>query len=470
MVFSSLVFIYLFLPLCLMYYIFPNIKTKNIFLLFMSLFFYAWGEPVWVILLLFSGTIDYFHGLIIEKYRDQWQSKAAVVSSLVLNLSLLGFFKYSGFLVENINMVTGLKLPVPSFALPIGISFYTFQTISYVIDVYRRDTEVQHSFTSFMLYVSLFPQLVAGPIIRYSDIAVQIDDRKASVEQISAGITRFIIGLGKKVLIANVAGELASSILNSQLSMASVVEVWLGVIFYSFQIYFDFSGYSDMAIGLGKMFGFDYKENFNYPYIAKNVTDFWRRWHISLSSFFRDYVYIPLGGNRRFMIRNFFIVWFLTGLWHGASWNFIFWGLYYFILLIVEKFFLQKLFERIPSFFSRIYTIVAIIVGWVFFYFTNLGSLFKTLQIMFGFSGQPFSTSKDVLLLSNNAVFLIVAIIACFPIAPWIKEVLNKFIKKSKYAEFGVFALNASFNLAMILITTAALVGSSYNPFLYFRF
>ena len=231
MVFSSLVFIYLFLPLCLMYYIFPNIKTKNIFLLFMSLFFYAWGEPVWVILLLFSGTIDYFHGLIIEKYRDQWQSKAAVVSSLVLNLSLLGFFKYSGFLVENINMVTGLKLPVPSFALPIGISFYTFQTISYVIDVYRRDTEVQHSFTSFMLYVSLFPQLVAGPIIRYSDIAVQIDDRKASVEQISAGITRFIIGLGKKVLIANVAGELASSILNSQLSMASVVEVWLGVIF-----------------------------------------------------------------------------------------------------------------------------------------------------------------------------------------------------------------------------------------------
>ena len=259
-----------------------------------------------MILLLFSGTIDYFHGLIIEN-TGIMSSKAAVVSSLVLNLSLLGFFKYSGFLVENINMVTGLKLPVPSFALPIGISFYTFQTISYVIDVYRRDTEVQHSFTSFMLYVSLIPQLVAGPIIRYTDIAVQIDDRKASVEQISAGITRFIIGLGKKVLIANVAGELASSILNSQLSMASVVEVWLGVIFYSFQIYFDFSGYSDMAIGLGKMFGFDYKENFNYPYIAKNVTDFWRRWHISLSSFFRDYVYIPLGENRRFMIRNFFM-------------------------------------------------------------------------------------------------------------------------------------------------------------------
>ena len=471
LVFSSLIFLYLFLPLSfIFYFLSKNITYRNAILVLFSLTFYAWGEPVWIILLIFSAATDYFHGIIIEKHRGTSKMKAALISSLVLNLSLLGFFKYSSFLSQNINALFGTNIPGSTFDLPIGISFYTFQTISYVVDVYRNETKAQTSFLKFLLFVSLFHQLVAGPIVRYSDIAAQIDERHVTLSDMYGGINRFIVGLGKKVLLANTAGEIAQPILNGDINSLTTIGAWIGIILYSMQIYFDFSGYSDMAIGMGKMIGFHYKENFNYPYIAKSVTDFWRRWHISLSSFFRDYLYIPLGGNKNHHYRNLLIVWFLTGLWHGASWNFVLWGLFYGVLIILEKKVLLGVLEKIPSFLSHIYLLIITNIAWVFFYFTDLNKVFSFLGIMFGIGANGFVNVEDSMTILNNGLFIIIAAISCTPIAITLRKFIEKKIEGWKYKDLVPDVLYPAINVLLMLLCTAFLVGRTYNPFLYFRF
>ena len=377
---------YLFLPICLLlYFILHGIKARNYLLLVMSLLFYAWGEPKWIILMIVTTLIDYGAGLLVDQYRGQKLAKWALAGSVVITLSFLAVFKYLGFFNQNLNQIFGAELPTQIFNLPIGISFYTFQAITYVVDVYRGKAQVQRSYANLLLYVALFPQLIAGPIVRYTDIAAQLENREMTLPGFSKGITRFVTGLGKKVLLANIAGQVATSLIGGDLSKASVLGAWLGIFAYTFQIYFDFSGYSDMAIGLGHMFGFTYVENFNYPYISKSITEFWRRWHISLSTFFRDYVYIPLGGNRRHQLRNMFIVWALTGLWHGASWNFVLWGLYYFVFLAIEKLFLGKFLEKLPAVVGHAYALFIIVGGWVFFYFDDVSRLGQMLKLMFGF-------------------------------------------------------------------------------------
>ena len=365
---------YLFLPICLLlYFILHGIKARNYLLLVMSLLFYAWGEPKWIILMIVTTLIDYGAGLLVDQYRGQKLAKWALAGSVVITLSFLAVFKYLGFFNQNLNQIFGAELPTQIFNLPIGISFYTFQAITYVVDVYRGKAQVQRSYANLLLYVALFPQLIAGPIVRYTDIAAQLENREMTLPGFSKGITRFVTGLGKKVLLANIAGQVATSLIGGDLSKASVLGAWLGIFAYTFQIYFDFSGYSDMAIGLGHMFGFTYVENFNYPYISKSITEFWRRWHISLSTFFRDYVYIPLGGNRRHQLRNMFIVWALTGLWHGASWNFVLWGLYYFVFLAIEKLFLGKFLEKLPVFFTGP---ASGLVGQILFQLPDIGGHF----------------------------------------------------------------------------------------------
>lgn len=472
MVFSSLTFLFLFLPLNFLFYFASKNKTyRNWVLIIFSLLFYSWGEPVWVSLLILSATVDYFHGLIIEKNRGKWQSKAALISSLVINLSLLGLFKYLGFFVENINTLFNTNIQYTEYGLPIGISFYTFQTLSYVIDVYKGRVEAQKTYYKFLLFVSLFHQLVAGPIVRYRDITEEIEERFITLTKFSKGINRFVVGLGKKVIIANTAGEISDYFLAGNLSQLSVLGAWFGIFLFAVQIYFDFSGYSDMAIGLGKMFGFSYKENFDYPYISKSATEFWRRWHISLGSFFRDYIYIPLGGNKRYHMRNLFIVWFLTGMWHGASWNFIIWGVYYGVLIAIEKKVLLKAFSRIPKVFSHFYMIVAVLVGWVFFYFTNFKTAIEYLKIMFGFKGRSLVSLDLVLHFQNNAIFVIIAIILSTPI---MKNLCLKLLKTAKISEKEKFMipdlLNTAFNAFIMFIVISLLVGETYNPFLYFRF
>ena len=373
MIFADLVFIYMFLPVNIgLYYICKNKTYRNLVLILFSLFFYSWGEPVWVCLLIFSSLVDFTCGLVIEKHRNRFMAKFAVFMSLLINLGLLGIFKYSGFFGENINLLFGSSLPVMKFALPVGISFYTFQTISYTVDVYRDKTEVQHSFLNFLMYVSLYFQLVAGPIVRYRDVAREIDSRQENFSDFSKGLTRFCIGLTKKVMIANVAGKLSETYLKAPEGSLTVLGAWFGAVLFTLQIYYDFSGYSDMAIGLGNMFGFHFLENFNYPYIAKTASEFWRRWHMSLGNFFKDYVYIPLGGNRHHQMLNLLVVWFLTGLWHGASWNFIVWGLFYCVFIMIEKLIGEKNLKKVPSFIMHIYLLVIVIVGWMLFYFEDL--------------------------------------------------------------------------------------------------
>lgn len=461
MVFSSLYFIFMFLPISLvLYYQMPSREAKNWVLILSSLFFYAWGEPIWISLLLFSATIDFFHGLIIEKYRGGWQAKAAVASSLILNLGLLAIFKYSGMIVGTITGLTGIQYEYQGFSLPIGISFYTFQTISYTIDVYRGEAIAQKSFSKFLLFVSLFHQLVAGPIVRYVDVADEIENRVFKIDDFSYGINRFIIGLSKKVLIANTAGQISQGILAPNLSNASVLGSWLGILLFAFQIYFDFSGYSDMAIGMGKMFGFTYKENFNHPYISTSATDFWRRWHISLGSFFRDYLYIPLGGNRRNIYRNLFVVWFLTGLWHGASWNFVVWGLYYGFFIGIERWLKNNTRLSMPPIIGNIYCIIITLVGWVFFYFDKLGDGLAYLKQMFGLAGLPFKNLQFEILFDNNKYFIALAIIACTPLLSYVW-------RKFKIEETPIVLVT---NFLLFFASIAMLVGQTYNPFLYFRF
>lgn len=472
MVFSNLFFIYLFLPLNLiLYYAVPNKTWKNVVLLLFSLFFYSWGEPVWVFLLMLTAFLDYTWAKCIEYFHltgQQRRKKIALIASLVFDLGMLGVFKYSGFVVENINLLIGLSLPVPKIALPIGISFYTFQTISYVLDVYRGQVAAQKRYYKYLMYLSSYHQLVAGPIVRYSDVAAEIENRTVSAQDFSEGITRFCLGLTKKVVVANVAGSLAGNYLDADLASLSVAGAWFGVLLYTLQIYYDFSAYSDMAIGLGRMFGFHYHQNFNYPYIAKSVTEFWRRWHISLSSFFRDYVYIPLGGKYRHQIFNICVVWFLTGLWHGASCNFILWGVFYGALLIVEKLGLLKVLEKIPSVFSHFYLMFLTLIGWTIFYTTDLGKLGGYFGVMFGLSGNALSDPQLSITFMNNLFWLIAAVLFCMPITQLVKRWAQA--QRSEGVRAGISIVNAIMNVMLLFVCTAMLVGDSYNPFLYFRF
>lgn len=466
MVFSNTLFLYLFLPINLiLYYAVKSKKWKNFILIIFSLAFYAWGEPVWIFLLIFSSLVDYGHGLFIEKYRGTKLAKIGLLSSICINLGLLITFKYSAFLYENLNTIFNLLLEIPKFSLPIGISFYTFQTLSYTVDVYKGEVKAQKNFSKFLMYVSLYHQLVAGPIVRYSDVEEEIESRVTTVENFSRGISRFTIGLAKKVLIANVAGQFVTQYMNSDLSSITVLEAWFGIAMFTIQIYFDFSGYSDMAIGLGKMFGFTYMENFNYPYISKSATEFWRRWHISLGSFFRDYVYIPLGGNRKNMIFNLFVVWFLTGIWHGASWNFILWGLYFGILVYLEKKILFRVLNKIPKIFSHIYLIVALLVGWTLFYFTDVNRAFEYIKILFGFTNNEFTNNELKLVFINNIYWILIAIVASTPIYPYLKQ----YIGQSRIKPFGQ-VVEVLLNVVIMICCTSMLIASSYNPFLYFRF
>ena len=473
MVFSNLIFIYVFLPLCLVfYYSARSAKLRNLVLALFSLAFYAWGEPVWVLLLIFSAAVDYFNGLFIEncRVRKKGHPVLGVVFSLVVNLGILFVFKYSAFFIHQINLLTGLSLREPTFSLPIGISFYTFQTISYTVDVYRGKVKAQHSFLSFLLYVSMFFQLVAGPIVRYESVAAEIDERRTTAEDFNSGLIRFICGLGKKVIIANTVGQLAANSLAFEKAPTSVAAAWFGVAMFTLQIYFDFSGYSDMAIGLGKMFGFHFPENFNYPYISRSATEFWRRWHISLGSFFRDYVYIPLGGNRKHQILNLVIVWFLTGLWHGASWNFIIWGMGFGVLIILEKLFMLKVLDKLPKFFSHIYALFFILIGWAVFYFTDLGQLGSCLGAMFGSGGIPLYDEVTKSALMSNLYLIITAVVLSMPISRLLDEEVRHIERKSG----GVFAVSSVIRtvlcIALLAVSSVMLVGQTYNPFLYFRF
>lgn len=473
MVFSSLMFLFNFLPITLLlYYISPR-KIKNVILLIASLIFYAWGEPIYILLMIFSSIVDYIHGLLIEKFRgDDKKAKLVVLSSVVINLGLLSFFKYGDFFIENINTIIGTNFSSLDLPLPIGISFYTFQTMSYTIDVYRKEAPVQKSPIALATYVTLFPQLIAGPIVRYQTIAEQINHRKENIDQFSEGVKRFIIGLGKKVLLANNIGLLWAEIQNTNISDLTILTAWLGIIAFSFQIYFDFSGYSDMAIGLGKMFGFDFLENFNYPYISESITEFWRRWHISLGTWFKDYVYIPLGGNRLNKKRtylNLFIVWLLTGFWHGASWNYVLWGLYFGVIIAIEKAGLLKFLEGLKKPIRHAYAIILLIIGWVFFVFEDISAGYNYLRTMFGLSNVKLYDSQFIYYLSSYMVILIVLVIGSTPfIKNRHKAILNKLNGKQK--EFYQQILVTGIYFIILFLSTAYLADASYNPFLYFRF
>ena len=471
MVFANLFFLYIFLPVNLiLYYATRSYAVRNFVLVAMSFLFYAWGEPVWVLLLLASGFMVWFCSLLVERFAGTRRGKVALIFAVTISLSLLGIFKYSGFLIENINAVLPLSLPVPQFSLPIGISFYTFQMISYIVDVYRGDVKAQPSFLRFIMYVSMYFQLVAGPIVRYSDVAWEIDHRTANANDISHGITRFCIGLLKKVAVANVAGSLLVQYMDGDLTKVTVLGSWFGAVLFMLQIYYDFSGYSDMAIGLGLMFGFHFVENFNYPYIAKTATEFWRRWHISLSSFLRDYLYIPLGGNRSHAWRNLFVVWFATGLWHGASWNFILWGLFFGVLIALERLGLRNLLEKLPGFISHFYLLFVVLISWVIFYFTDLSRAAQYLGIMFGLSGQPLTNSQTLLALEGNLFWLILAVVFCLPLARIASQQITAAAAVSRPRQIILGILVPVMNLGILLICTAMLSGQSYNPFLYYRF
>jgi alginate O-acetyltransferase complex protein AlgI len=432
------------------------------------LFFYAWGEPFFILALLLSGIINYCFAILIDKYKGTYKSKIALYTAIIIDLSMIGIFKYYNFFVNNINFVFNTNINLSSIGLPIGISFYTFQIISYVIDVYRQDVPAQKKFYKLLLYMSLYHQLIAGPIVRYIDVANEIDYRVITLNNFSYGINRFIIGLLKKVIIANTAGQVATAFLDSNLNELSILGAWLGIIMYTIQIYFDFSGYSDMAIGLGRMFGFTYKENFNYPYIAKSVQDFWRRWHISLSSFFKDYVYIPLGGNRNHFVRNVMVVWILTGFWHGASWNFIIWGLYYGIFLLLERKLLSKILVKIPSILSHVYLMIVVIIGWVFFYFVDITKAIKFISILFGYGNNPLYDIKFEVEFFNNVIFLIFASFCSTPVFKHIYTKLNELIVINYYKPSKLTVI--VFNAVILIVSTILLVGQTYNPFLYFRF
>ncbi|MEH7392324.1 MBOAT family O-acyltransferase [Bacillus sp. JJ1474] len=459
MVFSSLTFLFIFLPIVLVLYYCSPRRFKNLLLFLTSLFFYAWGEPIYIVIILFSTLMDYTFGLLLGSTKfSSTGRKVIVVISIILNLSLLSFFKYVNFLIENINILLGTSFPLTELALPIGISFYTFQSMSYIIDVYRGTVKVQRNWIDFGTYVALFPQLVAGPIVQYKTIVEQLRNRKESIEHFAIGIRRFTIGLGKKVLLANNIGILWNTISNSNIETLPMLTAWLGIIAFAFQIYFDFSGYSDMAIGLGYMFGFRLNENFKYPYIAQSITDFWRRWHISLGTWFREYVYIPLGGNRRGLMiqfRNILIVWLLTGFWHGANWNFVLWGLYFGIILLFEKWWGLKLLSQIPRWMRHIYAILLILIGWVLFSLDNLELISGYSKALFGLNNQAIWNQETLYLGYTNVVLFLLLITFSMPLKKWPKE---------------HSVLNLGWYGFLFFLSVAYLVDSTFNPFLYFRF
>ncbi len=463
MLFSSITFLYYFLPLTIaLYFILPK-KFRNFVLLVASLFFYYWGEKVYIIAMVILSILGYVFGLLIDKFRGSKLSKVFLILSIILPLTTLGIFKYADFFIQNINLIFNSKFELLKLALPIGISFYTFQILSYNIDLYRGNTVVQKNLINFMTYVAMFPQLIAGPIVRYSDISKELDERKYSFSEFAYGINRFIIGLSKKVLIANLLGEFCDIYKNA--NEQTLVFTWAYAIAFALHIYFDFSGYSDMAIGLGRILGFHFPENFDYPYISKSITEFWRRWHITLSRWFRDYVYIPLGGNRVSKLkwlRNIFIVWALTGLWHGASWNFVLWGLLFAVLLVIEKLFLNKYLEKIPAIFSRIYVIFWVLISWIIFDATSFNEIFLRLSMMFGFSNNPIINSETIYYLKSYMFIFIIALIGATPI---IKNLLSK-IKFTKIKNL----LEPITQFVLLIAVTAYLVDGSFNPFLYFRF
>lgn len=464
MVFSSLVFMFAYLPITLLaYYLVPR-QGRNIFLFIVNLIFYGWGEPKLVMLMVFNIFFNYIGGWLVDKYRaDAKKKKLFLILTCVLDIAILAVFKYTGMITETLNMLPFLNIPELQISLPIGISFYTFQTMSYVIDVYRDDAPVSKNFINFGTYVALFPQLIAGPIVRYRDVAEQLVNRRETLEMFTRGVKLFMVGLAKKVIIANTMGTLTTNIFATT-DENGVVGTWVGMIAYTFQIYFDFSGYSDMACGLGNMMGFEFLKNFNYPYIAKSITDFWRRWHISLSTWFKEYVYIPLGGNRKGVKRqilNLLIVWGLTGLWHGAAYNFVLWGLYYGLLLILEKFVLKKFLDRLPSFIQHIYTLFIIIIGWGLFYFTDVGQLGEFMVDLFNF-GNGICGNQAFNLIMSNLPMLIIAAVASTPLA-------TTLYTRFEHTRF-MWIPETLYCMGVLAVSTASLVNQSYNPFLYFRF
>ena len=465
MLFSSIVFLFTFLPIVLiLYYVLPR-QFKNPVLLLASLLFYAWGEPIYLFLMMFSILFNYISGLdIARNLGNKRAARKSLIFNVVVNLCVLGFFKYEGFVLNSLNAVLPVEIPFQEVALPVGISFYTFQILSYIIDVYRGNVPVQKNLMDFALYVTMFPQLIAGPIVKYAEIDEQLHVREENWGRFGEGVMYFIRGLAKKVLLANTVGMIYTNVSGMAPEDVSVVTAWLGCLAYTFQIYFDFSGYSDMAVGLGKMFGFEFPWNFNYPYIAQSVTEFWRRWHISLSSWFREYVYIPLGGNRVPVpkhIRNLLVVWLLTGLWHGAAWNFVAWGLYYGVILIFEKYFFHRVLEKLPEVLRHIYSLVLVMVGWVLFFSPSFAGALEYLKLMFGAGGHGFMDGEALYLLISNLGLWVIAIVSSTPL---VYGVYERYVgRRKQVADVVIYA-------GMFLLCVAYLVTETYNPFLYFRF
>ncbi len=468
MVFSSLVFIFVFLPITIAaYYIAPK-SLRNVFLLIASLVFYAWGEPVYIVLMVFSILVSYTGGLLIDSYRKRRLiAQIFFITAMVINLGLLCFFKYYGFILANINHLTSLHMASAALPLPLGISFYTFQSISYLIDIYRGKVPVQKNIITFGMYKSMFPQLVAGPIVKYVDIFQELDRRNESLGLFGEGAELFIIGLAKKVLLANNIALLWKTINAMPMGELSVLSAWLGIVAFTFQIYFDFSGYTDMALGLGKMLGFHLPQNFNYPYVSRTVTEFWRRWHISLGSWFREYVYIPLGGNREGLVkqlRNLIVVWFLTGLWHGASWNFVLWGLYFGAFVTAEKLFLIRWLEHRPRWLGHIYTMLVVMVGWVLFEYESLGQAARFIGRLFGYGSPALWDGNGLYYLYTNGVLLLVLALCSTPLAGALSRTVARRLGTASAVVIPVVYMG------LLLLCTAYLVNESYNPFLYFRF
>lgn len=466
MLFSSVPFLFSYLPSVLLLYFVAPRRLKNAVLLLSSLFFYAWGEPRYVVLMVISILLGYVYGLLIERWHGTRRAKLFLVLSVITGVGFLGYFKYTDFFIANFNAATGLSVPLLRIALPIGISFYTFQILSYTIDVYRGSVKAQRNIVTLAAYVALFPQLIAGPIVRYADINEQLESRRHTIEGTARGIRRFTLGLAKKILIANALGELCDTFRLS--GDKSVLFYWLYAVSFTLHIYFDFSGYSDMAIGLGRIFGFDFPENFNYPYISGSITEFWRRWHISLGSWFRDYVYIPLGGNRVSKPRHFLnilIVWLLTGFWHGAAWNFIFWGLYFAVLLMIEKLWLLPILKK-ARIWNHIYVMLAVIISFVIFNATDMKEAFSYIGGMFGAGNIPFASAEWLYYLRSYGVVLAVAAIGATPI---IRSAVRSFQEK-RAGGWLVSAAEPIVPSVLFLVMTAYLVDGSFNPFLYFRF
>ena len=473
MVFSSLLFLFRFLPAVLLcYYLVPR-SLRNLILFLFSLVFYAWGEPVYIVLMIVSILVSYTGGIMVDRMKRLGKmrlAKASLIVSSVVSLSLLGFFKYADFVISTVNSVSGAGMELLHMALPIGISFYTFQTMSYTIDVYRGEAAVQRNLISFGAYVVMFPQLIAGPIVQYKTIDEQLRSRKETAEEFALGVHRFMTGLAKKVLLANNAGVLWDTIQSMTAAEIPVLTAWMGLVAYTFQLYFDFSAYSDMAIGLGHMFGFRFLENFNYPYISKSITEFWRRWHISLGTWFRDYVYIPLGGNRVKLwkhVRNILIVWLLTGIWHGASWNFVIWGIYYGILLLAEKFLFGRYLKKLPSVFQHIYCMFFVMIGWNLFVFDDMGMGLSFLKALFGIYGQGLWNTETVYLLYNNVILLVMLAVGSTTLPKRIGERICLGLKEH---DVIMTVVRSVFYAAVFLLSIAWLVDASFNPFLYFRF